>query len=113
MTNLKDAIITRVEASGLNDYDQRSAIGMARTWVDKREPIRWNPDQIEYPKRDQLAKDLVAIMEENLAENEEYIEALQAARAKVNAPFQVETHGGARLGKPGEKKKAREAAAER
>lgn len=50
-------------------------------------------------------------MEANPADNEEYIEALQAARAKVNAPFQVETSGGARLGKPGEKKKA--AAAER
>lgn len=107
---LNDQIVSCVVDSGINDYDQRSAIGMARTWVDKREPIRWNPEQIEYPKRDQLAKDIVAIFEANPATNEEYVEALQDARRVVNAPFQVQTHGGARLGKPGEKKKAAEAA---
>ncbi len=110
---LSEQIIQQVQASGINDYDQRSAIGMARTWVDKREPIVWNPNQVEYPKRDQLAKDLVAIFEGNPATDEEYIEALKAAREVVNAPYQVETHGGAWLSKPGEKKKAREAAKEK
>jgi len=113
MSELSEAIIACVESSGLNDDDQRSAIGMARTWVDKREPIKWNPEQVHYEKRDQLAANLVAIIEANPAEDEEYVKALQAARAVVNAPFQVETHGGARLGKPGEKKKAREVATER
>jgi hypothetical protein len=49
----------------------------------------------------------VAIMEENPAGEEEYVEALQAARRKVNAPFQQAVHTGARLSKPGEKKKAK------
>jgi hypothetical protein len=94
---------------GLNDYDQRSAIGMARAWVDNREPIRWKVEQVEYPKRDQLAKDLVSLMEENPAEPEEYVEALKAVRKVVNAPYQRDSvHTGADLRKPGEKKKAKE-----
>ena len=108
MSELNEQIISAVMNSGLNDYDQRSAIGMARTWVDKREPIKYNPEQIEYPKRDQLAKDLVALMEATPAENEEYVEALAAARREVNRPFQnVDTRSRGSLLKPGEKKKAR------
>ncbi len=70
----------------VNDYDQRSAIGMARTWVDRREPIKWKAEQVEYPNRDQLAKDLVALME-GVDDRDEMIEALQGVRAHVNAPF--------------------------
>ncbi len=94
---------------GLNDYDQRSAIGMARSWVDNREPIRWKVEQIEYPNRDQLAKDLVSLMEASPATDEEYVEALKAVRKHVNAPYLRESvHTGADLRKPGEKKKAKE-----
>lgn len=92
---------------GLNDYDQRSAIGMARSWVDNREPIRWKVEQVEYPKRDQLAKDLVSLMEETPAEPEEYVEALRAVRKVVNAPYQRDSvHTGRDLQKPRDKKKA-------
>lgn len=107
---LSDEIISLIEASGINDYDQRSAIGMARSWVDNQKPIVWNPEQIENRKRDQLAKDIVAILEANLATEEEYVAALRTARDHVNAPFQVATHSGAALQKPGALRKAREAA---
>lgn len=86
MSDLNDAILEAVTGSGLADHDQRSALGMARSWLDNGKPIRWNPDQIEYPKRDQLAKDLVALMEGH--GREECIEALLAAREAVNLPFQ-------------------------
>ena len=112
MSELREKIITCVVDSGLNDYDQRSALGMARSWVDGHElQLAVNSLDLK-PKRDQLAQDLVAIMEEYLAENEEYIEALRAARAVVNKPFQVAISGGARLGKPKEQKKSRESAIE-
>lgn len=110
MPELSTLILTQVTKSGLNDYDQRSALGMARTWVEKREPIKWNPNQIEYPNRDQLARDLVIIMQENLAEDAEYVGALLRARKAVNAPFQRATGPERdRIAKPGEKKKAKEA----
>lgn len=102
--NLSDSIITLLTNSGINDYDQRSALGMARSWVDNQKPVTWNPEQVENRKRDQLAKDIVALLEDNPAEDEEYVAALSDARAHVNAPFQVATHSGRRLGKPGEKK---------
>lgn len=112
MSELGEQLTECVMSSGLNDYDQRSAIGMARSWVDKREPIRWNPDQIQCEKRDDLAKALVALMAENPAEDEDYIEALQDARREVNRPFQSEAMLGFQAGrkslvKPGERKKAR------
>lgn len=46
MSNLSDLMIAQIEASELNDYDQRSAIGMARSWVDNQKPITWNPEQV-------------------------------------------------------------------
>lgn len=110
MSKLSDQIITLLTASEINDYDQRSALGMARSWVDNQKPITWNPEQVQNAKRDQLAKDIVALLEENPADEAEHVEALLKAREHVNAPFQVETHSGQRLGKPGEKKKEREAA---
>lgn len=86
MSELNEVILAAVTGSGLGDYDQRSALGMARGWLDSGKPIRWNPDQVEYPKRGQLAKDLVALMEGY--GREECIEALMVAREAVNAPFQ-------------------------
>ena len=100
----------------LTDYDQRSALGMARSWIDNQEPIRWNPDQIEYKRRDQLAKDLVALLESSPTDRSEGIEALQAARKAVNAPFLNPEMLGfqarrAELLKPGERRKRTEAKA--
>jgi|ERR1041384_825671 hypothetical protein len=105
MSKLNDLIISLVTESGLNDYDQRSAIGMARNWVDKREPIKSNPEQVQFPKRDKLARDLVAAMEENPAEESEYVAALNEARKIVNAPHNIgEVHSSRNLGKPKERK---------
>ena len=46
--SLSEQMAECVMSSGLNDYDQRSALGMARTWVDKRAPIEWNKEQVHY-----------------------------------------------------------------
>ncbi len=105
---LSDQIISCVNESGLNDYDQRSAIGMARSWLENGKPITWNPEQVRNEKRDQLAKDLVALMDGQ--DKAECIEALSDARRVVNAPFQIETSGGSALQKPGAARKAREVA---
>ena len=113
--SLTEQLIEMVDAAvKVNEYDRRSAIGLARSWVDKREPIRANPDQIEYPNRDQLARGLVTLLE-SASDRDAQIEALQSARAYINAPFVDATMLGfqasrLRLAKPGEKKKAREAA---
>lgn len=106
MSELAEMMVTHIEALGINDYDQRSALGMARTWVDKRDPIRWNPEQVHYEKRDELAQTLVGLMEANPGTNEEYVEALQAARSHVNKPYQIERTVRKEIQKPGEKKKA-------
>lgn len=76
----------------VTDYDQRSAIGMARTWVEKRKLDVWDPirhkDQIQNVQRDALATALVDIFRQAEAEEDEMIAALASARAEVNRPFQ-------------------------
>src|SRR6185436_10388593 len=80
MSELNEAILAKIEetANKINDYDQRSAIGMARSWVEHGRLDTWNPerhkDMIQYPNRDQLATDLVAIFEDSGAENDEMVE---------------------------------------
>lgn len=112
MSELSELMIARIEAAKakVNDHDQRSAIGMARTWVDRREPIKRNSEQIEYPNRDQLAKDLVAEMEAHPAENSEYVEALLEARKHINAPYLLAGRTGGAILKPGERRKLSEKA---
>lgn len=114
--SLTEQMIECVEAASVNvnDYDQRSAIGMARTWVDRREPIKWKVEQIHVPNRDKLAEDLVALME-GVDDRDEMIEALQGVRAHVNAPFVDPSMLGWRASrremlKPRDVKKARESA---
>lgn len=111
---LSQAVMECVLASSahVNDYDQRSALGMARSWLDNQEPIRWNPDQVHYPLRDALAEELVKLIEE--AEPEDAIVALSLAREKVNEPFLDPgmarfREGGRTLAKPGKNKKERAA----
>lgn len=118
MSELNEAILAKVEESvgKINDYDQRSALGMVRSWLDSGRLGVWEPqsgkDKIQYPKRDQLASDLVALIEESGAERGEVLDALAEARAWVNAPFLDPTMNGekmkAALAKPGEAKKMRE-----
>lgn len=84
---LVDQLWAAIEATKdtVNDYDHRSAIGMARSWVDNQKPITWNADQIEYRNRDDLAKALVKLLEGH--DYEAQIDALYEVRKRVNAPY--------------------------
>ena len=86
MSELNETVLAAVTGSGINDYDQRSAIGMARMWLDNPKSLKLaaNPADL-YAGRDQLAADLVLLMDGR--ERVECVEALSAARAEVNAPF--------------------------
>lgn len=80
--------IVRGTAGKLSDSDQRSALGMARTWLEKREPIKRQVNLAGFKNRDDLAEALVEALEGR--EHEESLEALAAARAWVNAPYQAD-----------------------
>lgn len=93
MSKQLDEQVTKVvlDLSGtINDYDQRSAIGMARSWIDNGELAVWHPDkskdQVQYPKRDALATAIVEILA-GATKREDMVAALAGARAKVNEPF--------------------------
>lgn len=92
----------------LNDYGQRSAIGMARSYLDTQKFKEPNSLDLK-ANRDALANELVSLMEGH--SEEDCIAALQEARKWVNAPFVDEAMLGFQAGrvglmKPGEKKKA-------
>lgn len=96
MSELNDRILECVRTSGLADYDRRSAIGIARTWVEKRKPFKRS--EIDgYEKRDALAASLVQIMEEIPSEPKQYAAALQKARKEINRPFHDPTMLGAQV----------------
>lgn len=89
---LTQAIIDCVMATNgkLDDYGQRGALGMARTWLENNKPIVVGANPADkYPLRDKLAVDLVMIFETSSISytKEQGIAALQAARALVIAPF--------------------------
>lgn len=101
MSELTSRIQECVRASGLGDVDQRSAIGIARTWVEKRKPLKRS--EIDgFEKRDDLAAALVGIMEEIPSDPKDYTKALAKVRAEINEPFRDSTMLGAkaRLEKP-------------
>lgn len=120
--NLSEQICQCVEDTNktMNDYDQRSAIGMARSWVDNQKPIERNDYAPQlHANRDNLAEALVTILEGH--ERDEQIQALRDVRQMVNAPFidprmmgyQASRAKKGALLSPGEKKKAKTAAAEK
>lgn len=86
MNNLNDQILAQTLESGLNDYTQRSALGMARMWLEHGE-VRTSQQEKGFEKRDALAKNLVTVMLEEGGTKQERIDALARARAKVNEPF--------------------------
>jgi hypothetical protein len=100
----------------LSDDGKLSAIGMARSWVTNRKPVAVAVNSMDLkPRRDQLAVDLVGIMEANPATNEEYIDALLEVRKAVNAPYQNPGMLGFQAGrrellKPRDVKKSKEVA---
>lgn len=108
-TELNHSVYDLLQASGLADHVQRSAIGMARTWVEKGKPIERQAMFSGYEKRDDLAEALVRLLEGS----EKQIErkrALAYAREKINRPYRDKTMMGLRAGardlsKPGDKKK--------
>jgi hypothetical protein len=97
MSELSDQVLERVQTSGLSDQDKRSAIGMARTWVEKRKPIK-RSEISGYEKRDDLAVAIISIMEASAAESKQCIAALKHARAVINRPFRDSTMLGVKAG---------------
>lgn len=108
--SLNEQVLAAVQgAVKLNDYGQRSAIGMARSYLDTQKFKEANSLDLKVG-RDALASELVSLMEGH--SEEDCIAALQEARAWVNAPFVDEAMLGFQAGrvglmKPGEKKKAK------
>lgn len=103
---VNEQILALIQAFSGSDYDQRSALGMARTWIDGNEPIFSTHEA--YKSRDKLAQDLIAALEASGAEREEMTAALANARSVVNEPFRVDSFVGTAKGKPKEMKKGAE-----
>ena len=90
--SLNEQIIECVMEYSGGDYAQRSALGMARTWVDKGKFER--PEKHgegSWRTRDDLVERLITIFEASGAESEACVAALNAAREKVNAPYQQQS----------------------
>jgi hypothetical protein len=88
---LNEAVLECVQATAgtMDDHGQRSALGLARSWAEKREPIvRTAANGL----RDDLAIALTVVLaDSNLSECKV---ALGAARRWVNAPFVDPTMNG-------------------
>ena len=82
--DLSKEILTRLEASGLVDYDQRSALGLAHNWTREHKPFVLTQHEA-YMKRDALANQLIELLQE--FPDEDHREALATARQAINAPF--------------------------
>lgn len=103
---LNEQILSIIQNYQGSDYDQRSALGMARTWVDGREPEF--SSEAAYKSRDGLARELIAALDAAGAEQEEMLAVLANAREVVNKPFQVDTFVGTAKAKPKELKAAKQ-----
>jgi hypothetical protein len=77
-------ILSLLQSSNLVDYDQRSALGIARTWLEKHEPLvpTTHPS---YQKRDALAQQLIDRVAE--LDPEAAVAELAHARSVINEPF--------------------------
>lgn len=83
---LTKQVVDTVTTASLGDNDQRSAIGMARSWLDERKLKLAGPGlEKVHAGRDSLAQSLVAMFDG--VKEEDAIAALAAARAKINEPF--------------------------
>lgn len=100
---LNTAVLACIQTSRANEYDQRSALGMARTWLENGKPIVRDGNYMHL--RDDLAEALIGeIRDQDIAES---VAALQAARAVINEPYLDPTMKGqqadrGRLLKPGD-----------
>lgn len=81
---LTTTILSRLEASGLVDYDQRSALGLAYNWT--KEHKLFVPTAHEaYMKRDALANEIIQLLQDS--PDDDHREALAEARQVINEPF--------------------------
>jgi len=87
---LNTIVIELVFASGCNDFDQRSALGMVDRFVQAQVmPERQVNTPALYKGRDDLAEALVTLLEGE--KKADQLRALAVARAKVNEPFRDRT----------------------
>jgi hypothetical protein len=99
---LNASVLACIQTSGANEYDQRSALGMARTWLENGKPVARDVGFTH--KRDDLAEALIEEIRDH--DKVESVAALQAARTFINAPYLDPTMKGqgptrAALPKPG------------
>lgn len=95
---LNERVLTLVVESGLTDSDQRSALGMARSWLATGRAIKRQTYFVGlFRRRDDLAEALVGEMVE--ADRGDCGIALAAAQEFVNAPFIDLTMNGQRFGR--------------
>ncbi len=106
MKELNKKIIAIVQSAKCADFDQRSALGTARTWVEKQKEPAYNPTRPECRLRDALAREIVETLQASEATDEQMIAALAEAREVINAPFRVNSFVGTANLKPKEQKKA-------
>lgn len=91
-TGVRDRVMALIEGTvaTMADFDQRSALGMARSWIENAKPIKRNDFQQQfkgtYAQRDDLAEALVMAMQGG--EPDEQIVALAGAREFINKPFE-------------------------
>lgn len=86
MNELAQRLLEIIELAKATEGDQRSALGMARTWVENRKPIQRQTYFVEqFKRRDDLAEALVSAM--SFEEPVDCIAALGSVRRHLNAPF--------------------------
>jgi hypothetical protein len=92
----------------MTDHEQRSALGMARSFArdHKPVPVATNSRDLR-PRRDALAVELAKILDGH--DEDQCVIALRAAREMIDAPYRqdrfVGIKGAGVLNKPGPKKK--------
>jgi hypothetical protein len=100
---LNAAVLALVQTSGCNEYDQRSALGMARSWLETGKPVARDSNFMHL--RDDLAEALITEIRD--MDHSDAVAALQSARAVINAPYIDPTMSGqqsdrGKLLKPGD-----------
>lgn len=88
--DLSERVVEILQASGANDYDQRSALGLACTRSESKKPIV--RDSPVMGKRDDLADALLEAVDGY--ERGEVLDALACAREVINKPFLDPTMNG-------------------
>ena len=101
MNQLTNQLLSCVQATDktIPWYDQRSAMGLARTWIGKRDFKRSEYHPVTMKRRDDLAEEVIALLAADGRGNDELISTMIEARAIMDAPFQDEKMLGYRAAK--------------